>query len=505
MSNLQKALFFSENGSKKREQENFQGYVFANVNEKESGIETSFYRSDFRGAKFSECHFFKNNFSNADFIDSSINRTFFDNCQFKFTEIYNTYMDGVSFDKVLMDSASLVKVVCADCAFEKTKFVATTFRECTFNSCKIENCSFSKNSIDGVDFVKTSFSNVDLSNMTAINLTFSDCTFDNLIIDADYLGSYFFKGNLMDKIKLKYRGKIFDLNISQSDLLLNLFKIYFQAERYYEAINVLIQKNLLEKSFSSIFPLLRIVIDALVKEKNKLKRTYQIEKIFFLLEFYFNTGYVAITDYFMSIGYIDSLDFINSDFFEKLGYQEKLGRLKLILSEIDLSEAFLETLRANQKFVLEIKIERKDKKRFENLFELLVSKISSRLSFEGDAYEIKSIRPGSLNYEIVIIAGMGLALLKAIKLAIRGARGVMNEGFQLAIDYRLNLRALRYAQDVTSDAQLQKLVKVRKVQTQSQIKMSNENDEIITKEAAKLIPLMKSLKILPNALVNGDK
>ena len=51
MADIAQAYKFSDNGTRKREKENFQNYLFQGIDLRQSDEPISFYRSDFRGAK----------------------------------------------------------------------------------------------------------------------------------------------------------------------------------------------------------------------------------------------------------------------------------------------------------------------------------------------------------------------------------------------------------------------------------------------------------------------
>lgn len=502
MSNIIKPFTFSDDGNNKREKENFQGFLFNKLDMSERTVPISFYRSDFRGAKFQDVTFSGNNFSNSDFIDSSVINTTFDNSQFKYAEIYNSYFEKTSFSKSTFSSTSLIKLVYKNCIIENTKFDVNTFRECKFSNCKFIDSTFEKNSMDDIEFEKTTFKNIDLSNMTAINLFFSDCKFENVVIDADYLGSYFFKGKFFENLKLKYRGKVFDLDISQSDLLNNLFKILLERGRYYEAINIVIQKNLLYEEKKSIFSLIKMASEQLFKEKSQLKRTYQFDKIFRLLEYYLNTGYVSLSDYFMIIGYFEKLELSKLEFFEQISFLEKLSRLKMLLEKMDLALNFIESTAGHDHVLMEITINEADQKKFEKYFEVTMKDIGKKLSVKGVPYQIVGSRKGSLIYEIVGYSGAALVFMKILLSLVKVTRQTLHESIHLAIDYRMDSKALSLSKKISGRDQLKKMKEIKEYQLISKKNIGKTSD-VASEDVEKLLPLIKSAVIYPNALTKG--
>lgn len=505
MSNIIKPFTFADDGNSKREKENFQGFLFNKLDMSDRKVPISFYRSDFRGAKFQDVSFHGNNFSNSDFIDSSVINTSFEKVKFNYAEIYNSYFEKSSFANSVFSSTSLIKLVYKNCTIENSKFDVNTFRECKFSNCKISDSIFEKNSMDDVEFEKTSFKNIDLSNMTAINLFFSDCKFENVIIDADYLGSYFFKGKFFDNLKLKYRGKVFDLDISQSDLLNNLFKILMERGRYYEAINIVIQKNLLHNEKKSIFSLVQMASEQLFKEKSQLKRTYQFDKIFRLLEYYINTGYVSLSDYFKIIGYFENIELSKLDFLDEISFLEKLNRLKTLLERMDLTMSFIENSADERQILMEVTIDEADKKRFEKYFESVMEDIGKKLSVKEIPYQIIGSRKGSLIYEIVAYSGAALVFMKILLAFVKTTRQTIHESIHLAIDYRIDSKALLLSKRLGGRDQLKKMKDLKEYQLLSK-KTLGKTSDVTSEDVEKLLPLIKSAIIYPNALaqVNSD-
>lgn len=501
MSNLARLQQFQDNGNNKRESEDFQGYLFHKIDLRLRETPISFYRSDFRGAKLQDTYFIQNNFSNADFIDSTAINTVFEKCQFKSTELYNSYFEKCLFKTANINSSSLVKLIFVKCNFESVKFNNDTISKCKYENCNFIESKFEKSSIDDVDFLNCTLKDIDLSSNTAINLFFDKCRFENVVIDADYLGSYFFKGFFFDNLKLKYRGKVFDLDITQSDLLSNLFKMFFEKERYYEAINICIQKNLLEQKQNTIFPLLKNVVDKLLREGNQLKRTYQFGKIFTLLEYYLNTGYVSVDDYFKAIALFVGIDVTHFDFLEQIEFNERVSRLKIIIEKIDFELPFIKSSNAKEKVLFEIKIEEANKNKFEKYFDASVYELADKLSITDVPYQIIGCRKGSIIYDMLIYPTVGLYLLKLLKSYLKEARATMHESIHIAIDYKTDVRLLSESKNIKTKNQIKKIKEIKEVQILSRKAIGKGQSE--TGEIKKLLPLIKSAIIYPNALPKG--
>jgi uncharacterized protein YjbI with pentapeptide repeats len=499
MADILKSFTFFDNGNNNRKKENFQNFLFDGINMEEKTKHISFYRSDFRGTKFQKTKFYNNDFSRADLIDCLLVETEFLNCKFYYTEIYNTYFEQSGFINTEVKLASFIKLIFRNCIFDNSSFAGNTLRELKFKNCTIKNCGFKNNSGDEIIFEKTYFENIDFSNMTALNFFFDDCKFDNIQIDADYLGSYFFKGAPYNKIKLKYRGKLFDFDVSQNDLFNNLFKIYFENNRFYEAINIIVQKNNLENNTISIFPLLTTAIEKILIEPNELKRIYQFKKTFVLLEFYFDSEYISIGDYFRLSGYLKKLELANFNLIEQIEFKEIINRLQTIIQNTNIFRFLSEASNVYEKILLEIKIDELNKEKFERYFSKTMEIFGEKFGNKSKIYQVIEIRKGSLIYDIIIYSSAGLFLFKILLSALKIARSAMHEAVNIIIDYRLNQRALTIAKNINSKSQLKEIKNIKEFQSMSKMALTaNPENEI--KEIKNLLPLIKSAIIYPNAL-----
>jgi len=415
MTNIVEFSKFVDNGSSKRERENFQNYLFDSFDTRGHEKPISFYRSDFRGAQIRDCYFVSNNFSNADYIDCYIKATVFEKCKFKSTEIYNSYFEDVNFSDFSFSSCSIVRILFDKVNFTNIGFHSNNIQETKFKNCLIKNCTFPKTTIDEVVFEDSTFVNADLSPMTAINIYFNNCLFENVIVDADYLGSYFFKENFLNTLKLKYRGRLVKLEIDKLELLANLFKLFLEKRRFYEAMNLVVQKNFIEKNASSIYPIVKFSIINLLKEENSLIRSYQLTRIFKLLEYYFNTGYIKLYDYFRTVGLIEGLDLSSFNISEQIDVISQNERIKNLLRLSVIDKNMTDNLGEKDLLLLNVTIDESDEEEFEDLLESILAKWTGVDVAKNNIYFIIGKRKGSLIYEIITLAGLGILLLNSFR------------------------------------------------------------------------------------------
>lgn len=406
---------FYDTGNKKREKENFQNFLFEGIDTRDQELHISFYRSDFRGARLLNNYFFKNNFSNADFIDCYFHMTSFQECRFQSTEFYNSYFDNSNFTSLTFSSSSIVRIVFDKVKMNRINFRSSNIQDSKFIDCEIDGCSFQKTTIDELTFENTYIKDADLSPMTAINIYFNNCKFENVTIDADYLGSYFFKGRFFEELNLRYRGKAVKLEIDRIELIANLFKLMLEKKRFYEATNLVVQRNLIDKKATPIYPIIKYAFSHLLQESNALIRTYQISKIFSLFEYYFNSGYIKLKDYYRFINYFEGIDISQFNISEQIDLLSKNERLKNLLKLSVINTSMFDDMGKEDTMYLEIIVDENDQAEFEDLLNSILTKWTGVDVTKDNIYLIIGKRKGSIIYEIIILASIGMLLINLFR------------------------------------------------------------------------------------------
>jgi len=500
MGQIAERLKFYDNGNNKRIKENFQGYLFNKINLSDSKHPISFYRSDFRGTKFKDCSFSKNDFSRSDMIDSVIENSSFSHCLFRYSELFNSFFSKTNIVDTEFKSASFSRLFFNGCLLEGGQLQDVTVRDCSFQECKIIKTSFVKNSFDEVKFEKCGFADVDLSSMMAINLYFTDCTFKDMIIDADYLGSYFFKGSYFKEVRIKYRGKFFNLEMSKQELIGNLFKIFLESNRYYEALNLFLQKNLLQDIYCSPIEITIHIIRQLLAESNFLRRSYQLEKIFHIYEFYFNTNVIAIGDYYQLFAFFDTLVISDLTLQEQITIANSLHRLKSLFDMVNYRIEFINSVNSDVA-LLEITVSDQNKDAFLQEFESFIKQLFKSASPQGQLYAFIGKRKGSVIYEIAINASVGIFLLRALKVSLKHLRSIGNEISQIVIDFSVTRKLLGEVKEAKSIDRLKQIKKFQKLSSKI-IQQANKQNDI---DANKLTSMIQSAKYFPNAFLKSDQ
>ena len=277
MSKLVKYFEFIDNGSIKREKENFKYHLFKNFDFKHKNKPISFFRSDFRGAKFIDIIFYENNFDRADFIDASIFNSYFLKTNIGMSELKNCFIKDTEFKENIYKTTSIQGCVFINCKFISEKFLIN-MHNCEFINCEFIRCNFERSTIEEVLFNSCDIIECDLATMHAENLSFNECMLDEVFFGRDYWCSYLFKETSLNSINLKYRGKITSVKEDRA-----LFKEYFielyKTSRFFEFINAKIIFNSIKGNKKSIFPILKNILYLLNKDKFNITRKKKFLKI----------------------------------------------------------------------------------------------------------------------------------------------------------------------------------------------------------------------------------
>lgn len=166
----------------------------------------SFFRSDFRGAKFTNISFYKNNFDRSDFLNSVIINCTFEKVQFGCCQIKNCYLNNVKFINNSYKSTSIHSTTFVNCEFPDERFLIN-MQHCKLINCTFKGCSFEMSSTDSDIFKNCTFINTDLATMHAENHKFIECRFENVCIDSSYFFGYSIAKCSLNQIIFLYRGE----------------------------------------------------------------------------------------------------------------------------------------------------------------------------------------------------------------------------------------------------------------------------------------------------------
>jgi uncharacterized protein YjbI with pentapeptide repeats len=501
MEKLTKPNYFADNGESKRECENFQRFIFKDIDLSHREDPISFFRSDFRGTKIVNVHFSRNNFNRADFVNSIIMRSSFTGCKYG-TDFINCLFEDVKFTDNQQKGSSIIGCVFENCQFEKESFTDTTMRNCEFNNCSFLNCVFEMNTFDELSFTSSKFSNINFANMGAYNFYFVDCIYDNFNIDPDYLGTYLFKNSFLREITFYYRGKLVRLDLDYIDVIYGFIQLYGKAGRYIEMFNLIILYNYLSGSMDSLQTWFINIMEYIFKNNNTLENKNNIKKIFTILVFYINSNMIQKEDYFYFVMILEDLFNKVNNFEEKLIYFNQLNTLKANIEKNFLNWGESIPFNSNTNLYIELTIDDSKKDLVLGLIDSSIQKIGKEFydnTPNASLYNIVGFRKGSLVISIISTVIIIYTLITYLK---KCSKDVMITYF--------NYKVIKLSYVANTFPKLKKIGELinisnaveSKETTEKQLSIKKENSDISTTINA-LSNHLKQVEVFVNAINQG--
>lgn len=194
----------------------------------------SFFRSDFRGSKFTNIYFYKNEFDRSDFLNSVFINCTFEKVNFGCCQMKNCYFENVTFKNNSYMNTSIHSTTFVNCKFPDEKFLINMQR-CKLENCEFSGCMFDRSTTDTDEFKGCSFLNTNLATMHAENHTFVDCTFENVFIGSSYYFGYLIANCTFTNVVYLYRGEY--VSLDKLDYK-EMAKKFLTEHRYTELLNV---------------------------------------------------------------------------------------------------------------------------------------------------------------------------------------------------------------------------------------------------------------------------
>ncbi len=266
----------------------------------------SFFRSDFRGAKFQNVKFQNNCFDRADFIACTFVNCQFINVDFGACEIKACFFVDSIFEQCNFNNTSIQESVFKKCVFQN-QHILVNMKNCEMNFSTISNCTFERSTTEKIKFESCILENTDFATMHAECHRFINCELNNVKLDISYVFGYLLCNTNIKDFKVLYRGQEVSLN-SQEEAMK-----FLEESRTYELINVFF----IYRGFDKIPHLLDKILKYLYNNYNPASKA-EITNIMEALIFY--TTYDIIT-YDCFIG---CLKCINNLVLPKLGLEDEL-------------------------------------------------------------------------------------------------------------------------------------------------------------------------------------
>ena len=217
--------------------------VFENIDFHKYVHLVSFFRSDFRGTKFTNVKFYKNNFDRSDFLNTIFIDCSFEKIQLGCCQMKNCYFKNVKFTNNLYRNTSIHSTTFVNCEFPDETFLIN-MQHCKLINCTFSGCTFDMSTTDSDTFEDCKFYNTNLATMHAENHKFVNCQFNNVCIGSSYFFGYSIANCTWNQVVFLYRGE----HVHFKEILLDEFLEKFETEhRYNDILNLYIFRKTQEK------------------------------------------------------------------------------------------------------------------------------------------------------------------------------------------------------------------------------------------------------------------
>jgi len=493
MDMLTEGNIYSSNGNTKRERENFRNFIFSNLTIDDDS-QFSFYRSDFRGAHFSECKLTNVLFDMADFIDTVFINSHFNRVEWGSSEIKNCYFNNVYFKNNIYNS-SIQKSIYQNCHFSNEKFKASAY-DVSFIDCSFNDCDFEGTTFEDIKFSNTIFNNCEMSTMHAENFNFEKCSLNNVVWGIEYWFTYFIYRSKFNGIKFKYRGKYVNINQDKelfSEILFDLRK----RKKFFEYLNIGILSQIMsgcellsiEKQISDYHN----AFTELLCIEDDIHRKSQISNIFRLIDYYFFRDNFNLFDTMRILDLINNLDLTKLKTAEALNYRAQIFRLNEIFTNCPFEYTQIVNLPYEYKISANISLDFDEKDEAEAFIKKAFELLAQILGIQDETpYIITKMKKGSWQIELISSAVFIIMLLKIIKSSIN-----------FTLDTYLRIKLSSYLLDGLDDESTKKIkYPVNKLQKSVKLlqstgmlsKLSGNTNIFSTEDLLKFLKMTVSLK-----------
>ncbi len=405
MNNIITYKKFSNNGNQIREKEDLTYTIFEDIDFFETSDAVSFFRSDFRGSKFTNMYFYKNNFDRADFISCVFDKCRFKNVNIASSEIKNCYFRETIFTTNLYNNTSI-----QECTFEKCTFLdeklLVNMKNCKFVDCEIINVSFEGSTTESITFDNCKIIKSDLATMHAERYMFKSCVLKDVSIGISYIFGYLFYNTNIHDMDILYRGE--QVSLSQE----NAFKQYiislWQNGRYYEFINA----NVIYKNFETIPSLLEKSLADLIENQSQIRKL-EVCNILDMLLFYFMNNVFPFEIYLKISETLDDFSWNKFNFDEYLVYYPKVQQIKMMLSSRKYDDKFIMSATESISFVT-FHCKTEDYEKALSISSECLKSVCEKLGIDN-SFKLIDSQKGSWLITFAVVSACALLLPKIVK------------------------------------------------------------------------------------------
>lgn len=425
----------------------------------------SFFRSDFRGSKFSSITFCHNNFDLADFIGNTFMNVEFREINWGNSEVKNCYFTKCQFFSNSYNDSAIHNTTFEKCIFENETFRFTMF-DCEFHNCQFINCTFDQCTTDNLVFSGCQIIKTEMSTMHAENFKFLNCIIRDTYLGSCFMGTYLFKNVDMNLLSFKYRGEIQSLHSNFFDELIDTFLI---QKRYFEHLNLL----LLCRKTSDFSKVFRTLFPQILEESNPNTRNYNIKNSIEMLIFYYNSDLLQFSSLLEIMAFLQTLNQNTSiiPHGSVLVFREAVFKLSNTISEADFDSDYLASIPDSKCCRVVIHCTdtsfQQAEERINRIFEIANQKLNNH--YEPPYFKIIEEKKGSV---ILTISSALLLSLMAAKV-VKSIFGIFCEMKITSAKTKKEVELIENSKSVTS---LRKITQVDKTleQDEKQILELNE-------------------------------
>ncbi len=398
---------FEDTGNTKREKEDLTYMSFLNLRQENAPIPISFFRSDFRGSSFSNCHFFKNNFDRADFIACVFEDCYFDNVNIAASEIKNCFFCGTVFTKNYYNYTSIQESTFENCEFWD-EHLLVNMKDCTFINCKLNSCSFERSTTESATFTNCQINNSDMATMHAEGHRFNNCQIENTSMGISYIFSYLFYNTDLSNIKILYRGDEIKLT---KEAISHQAKLLWRERRLYEFLNA----NIICGNIQEMPHILHNILESTLSIAPQLRKL-EISNAFTVLQFYTQNNVFPYPIYLEILECLSEFKWKQFSSEERLIYLSNFEILKLFLSEGCYNCDFVLTAMESQSILI-IHCKTDDYDAAKKATYKFLNDLSKVLGISS-GFELVDAQKGSWTLTFVIVSALALVIPKMVSEAV---------------------------------------------------------------------------------------
>lgn len=420
--------------------------IFNKIDFHKSLHPVSFFRSDFRGTKFTNISFYKNNFDRSDFLNTVFINCTFEKVQFGCCQMKNCYFKNAKFTNNSYRNTSIHSTTFVNCEFPDESFLIN-MQHCKLFNCIFNGCSFEMSTTDSDTFENCVFNNTNIATMHAENHKFIHCDFKNICIDSSYFFGYSIAKCSLNEIIFLYRGEY----VCYEDLKISNFLEKFEREnRFNDMLNLFI----CTRAQNKIANMLKTCLE--YYKTQPYGRILDIAVIFESLSFaalYETIDFVYLHEI---LSIMTEMDLSYYNFNERIEIQAFHTKLQNSLYLCPHSTEYLSRIDANSTSILSIKLNSDD---YENCFEISKQLLNSVSNAEYWRLIEKQKGSWILIFSVATIV-MLAALPKIVKnyadiyFEIRTKKVISNKIIQKIENTEVTLKDLHKLTATTKEAEL---------------------------------------------------